>query len=611
MTNFFSVEEEKDDPERAHKLVAGLEEVPHGLVQRMERIGGGSAADITKSTSDVPNCAVCWESLLDQEGGGFTVPDVGASTAGEADGNGDTAGEDPTTQNADIGRTSHPASNEPTSSGTDTSKHPTIIALPCSHVFHAACLIPWFARPKHTTCPTCRFDIDPDNLTRRARAFSSRGAPRDPPAASAPAQDPARAPRQPTPPPSSGASEVAPPVAAASGVGLTNGPANPIPSDVRNDTFEGQVDPREPDIQDGTFMNNPPPPGMNGFFVDVSLSVEPIPFAAGGPLRPDRAPAPTVLGNTTPTTEHQMRSDAPAVGEGGPVLPPSEADLRGIFMSAMSRALAQSFAQALGEIAANGPPVPTGDGAGTDPGHTPPVPPETTPAASDPATQRPAPSPSASPRRGLFGPAPHIGRGDFPGPGAHPLVFGPFTFGAGPDTSPPGPQPTRDANDGPAPPNAGMQGLNFGFPFRIPSGLFFGGGGRRPASETVAPRPPPREWAPPPAPGPTLRQRIEKRERELGLRCWDVSCGIGPSDEYPCPDVSTCGTKQIAVCAPAGGLPVCDHRFHPACLVVAERIAGGEHAAVAGEVPAVCAVCRTSGIITQQQWDDGVRALAT
>ena len=64
-------------------------------------------------------------------------------------------------------------------------------------------------------------------------------------------------------------------------------------------------------------------------------------------------------------------------------------------------------------------------------------------------------------------------------------------------------------------------------PFRMfanLSGLF--GGDLQECDD--GPKPP---WTLPPAPGPTLRQRIEHREREAGLRCYDVSCGVGPSDE--------------------------------------------------------------------------------
>lgn len=38
-----------------------------------------------------------------------------------------------------------------------------VVALPCVHIFHSECLSPWFAR--QTTCPMCRFDVDPESLT--------------------------------------------------------------------------------------------------------------------------------------------------------------------------------------------------------------------------------------------------------------------------------------------------------------------------------------------------------------------------------------------------------------------------------------------------------------
>ncbi|KAJ7621177.1 hypothetical protein FB45DRAFT_136957 [Roridomyces roridus] len=122
----------KDSPENAAKIIAGLERVPEGLVRRLERLSeipkdGGEELGAVGGDS---GCAICWDKLLDGDGAAFTSP-------------------------ADV---------QPASDSAATPPKEEIIALPCAHLFHASCLAPWFARPGQTTCPTCRFDVDPQGL---------------------------------------------------------------------------------------------------------------------------------------------------------------------------------------------------------------------------------------------------------------------------------------------------------------------------------------------------------------------------------------------------------------------------------------------------------------
>ncbi|KAH7885481.1 hypothetical protein F5I97DRAFT_1811259 [Phlebopus sp. FC_14] len=131
--------------------------------------------------------------------------------------------------------------------------------------------------------------------------------------------------------------------------------------------------------------------------------------------------------------------------------------------------------------------------------------------------------------------------------------------------------------------------------------------------------PPRRErktWALPAAPGPSLRQRVEVREREEGLRCFDTSCGIGPSDEDPYPSISPAAMKQVSIhphdehgnVGDSGF--VCVHTFHPACLVSAERVAGwGGEDKMEPFVEVSCPVCRATGCVTREEWEEGVSAL--
>jgi len=160
---------------------------------------------------------------------------------------------------------------------------------------------------------------------------------------------------------------------------------------------------------------------------------------------------------------------------------------------------------------------------------------------------------------------------------------------------------------------------------------FFAGGGRGPGmGDPTGPIPTPgaggmnhepdvpREWIPPPAPGPTLRQRIEAKERHAGLRCHDPSCGIGPSDEDPFPEVfndpDSPSIKRIGILMDCGEEAVCGHVFHPACLVSADRCAGwGEEYRLAsdgqGYEVVSCPVCRSVGKLQREVWEEGAKAL--
>ncbi|KAF9527511.1 hypothetical protein CPB83DRAFT_768282 [Crepidotus variabilis] len=134
------------------------------------------------------------------------------------------------------------------------------------------------------------------------------------------------------------------------------------------------------------------------------------------------------------------------------------------------------------------------------------------------------------------------------------------------------------------------------------------------------PAPPKRAWVLPTAPGPTLRQRIERREREAGLRCDDVSCGLGPSDEDPLSeDVADTIKKvhQLTIRSKDMGenglrTSLCEHKFHSSCLVSAARVALRDADAVVnddGSVDVSCPVCRHEGCMMHGEWDDGVKAL--
>ncbi|KAG6816188.1 hypothetical protein H0H87_008015 [Tephrocybe sp. NHM501043] len=177
-------ERETEDPERAKQLVNGLEEVPVGLIRRMEALNEKNPDENSTGAGDC-SCAICWDRLLDGEGGfgaelnaelaqEVAQPTAGPSSDAPMDVEGaptvseSSAAPPPDTPAVDTPTTDESSADSPMRSSFDPSQ-PKIVTLPCAHIFHASCLIPWFSRPRQTTCPTCRFNIDPEHLTARRR----------------------------------------------------------------------------------------------------------------------------------------------------------------------------------------------------------------------------------------------------------------------------------------------------------------------------------------------------------------------------------------------------------------------------------------------------------
>ena len=465
----------RDDPARAKRLINGLENVNTGLVKRMRKIGEGSA--------DGAICAICWDTLLEEGAESAEVPVWDAASGRE--------------QVTD----SEPGPSSPT---TPEEPLPKVVALPCSHVFHSGCLVPWFSRPKQTTCPTCRFNVDPDNLTyeppRRPQADPRQPQQQQQPMAPQPAS-PGPTPAQPTQQQELPFGPAPHPQQA---------PQQPVPPHVRRTIFEHTFTIPFPPPQ---FPNPNPQPGNQGPQPGFPHTIDPF--------------SPQAFQRTL----HTLRQFAPAM-QHRPQPPPDGA--------------------------------PAQEGAAP-----PPIPPQ-------PQVRPPVPGQ----RQGLQ-------------------------------------PPPQDANANGMPRFPGLFQFELPQVVHIPDDTWFLaaplGDFSPPVTAARPPNPPtPRVWAPPPPPGLTLRQRVEQGEREKGLRCDDVSCGLGPSDDDPEPAADL---ARVIIHALGDGNPACAHAFHPACLVSAERVSGwapgDEHDRERSGLPVEvsCPVCRAVGAVALEDWKKGVQAL--
>lgn len=205
-----------DDPERAKTIMAKLEIVPKELVKRYEKLRRGVKDGNEDWERDVDGCAICRDAFYEDESeaqelvvGEVIVDEVVASspiaskppmstTTGSSShvpshnqkdlapspsldrpsGTSSTSshGASPsadTSSNAawDV---HYPSSKSVGSQTTSVDDSLRILVFPCPgmHLFHAECLAPWLARK--TTCPTCRYDVDPKSLTLCLDRFASR-----------------------------------------------------------------------------------------------------------------------------------------------------------------------------------------------------------------------------------------------------------------------------------------------------------------------------------------------------------------------------------------------------------------------------------------------------
>ncbi|RXW22125.1 hypothetical protein EST38_g3749 [Candolleomyces aberdarensis] len=724
LSEMLGIEPDIEDPERANRLIEGLEEVPVGLVKRLERVGGMAGASGDELTGGDSGCAVCWEKLLE-------VDDENSTTESDS-------------------RSKQKEREKEEGEEEEKKPHPKIVSLPCAHVFHAECLRPWFSRPKQTTCPTCRFNIDPENLTyvpyrqrRRAQrnaASSSTSsnsttssttednatATNEASTSTAPAQpssnEPSATPAQPQEEAARGRtdSSSAPPPRRAGSEPPSNRTSRP--SGFGHDMIQSFSIPgghvvvvSQPigiltDAQGrpiGEFIVRPThrvlrPPVAERSAPNAAQQANPGDARSQAQTQPTAPPAgPAPADTSTTTTQTPASTSAPAP-EQRPVFgppPPPGTGIRGLPVPGLPEGVIAfdiHFGMAppgflFGEGSRRTPQQ--GQGQQQHPESQPDFQPQQTQAPEDPSQPQPQPQRAQAPPLripGMFGPGafagvnfgPRQGGGDLgfnvtdllrgifgppPGnqqraanapqqpsqqPAQPPAAFQepqpavnptPATVPTEPPAeATPGSDPTPPSADNdpstPPPPGPGADGegnereresdaaffrflanslanpsaflrllLAAGLMGAGGPGLGFRHGSPEPRSEAAK-----KDWAPPPAPGPTLRQRVERREQEAGLRCSDVSCGIGPSDDEPFVSAEQRATKQFAIHL-VGDVrtPVCVHAFHSACLVSAERVAsrGAEASIVGDDVEVSCPVCRGVGCVSKVDWDEGVQGL--
>ncbi|KAF7313811.1 RING-type domain-containing protein [Mycena chlorophos] len=677
----------KDSPEKAMRIINGLEVVPEGLIRRLERVSALSTpvVDDVGAVGGDSGCAICWDRLLDGDGAEFTSAQT----------------EDTTN------------SSDPSNTPETTTKPPEgIIALPCAHLYHASCLVPWFSRAGQTTCPTCRFDLDPKGVIwygghkhepheHHHPLFNFPGA-GDGPFGGAfdmdaipeedffddidqmedPLWDFGVMPEEEEDDDDMPPLEALPGRPGAATAAASTAPAAAPPSTVVDE--DDDMPPLEPTVR-STPSNAAPTPVVApaptpaaaaapaptppapprphatnhqhipiAFGVDVVFGVTNPTATAPAPANPNPDPPIPPRANASPAnaaprqpaqTEQPARPPRNNNNNNNPQNPFVQLRdaFRGVFglnggnnNNGGTPSLAQLFRNLAPNTNAGAAPATNNNTRNTSRnnrnqppnGPAPAAQPQQPPPAAAPAPP-PAPAAPQTPPMFRFG-AP---TGGVPQNAQPPNA--PFTFAAGNNTAGAAafPLPAEQATaflralglgaQGNAAGGAG--GLNMNdFHVHVGTGVppwmgnnnaGFAGGFTIPIN-FAAPPPPAPDAGPDDDNGdedeeePELELVSSRATWRDWLRCWDRSCGVGPSDDDPFIEVPESAQKRVPIMG-AYGKPVCEHTFHPTCLVSAQRSRRGwlEPQIVDGKndpIEVSCSVCRADGTVPQSEWLEGL-----